>query len=176
MARTARSHGVEVEAVLGAIETLEATLAGRRFDLVCAHGLLMYLADGRAALEQLAVKARRGGLLSFTVRNGDALAYRPGLRGEWQTALSGFDTTDYVNELGAHATAHRLTDVQAWCRSLDLEIEAWYGVRVLTDGVSNVEQPDPNTLDECLRAEVEAGKRDPYRHLGSQLHFIARRA
>ena len=61
--------------------------------MVCAHGLLMYLADGHAAIEQLAARAHPGGLLSFTVRNGDALAFRPGLRGEWPAALRGFDTT-----------------------------------------------------------------------------------
>ena len=34
---------------------------------------------------------------------------------------------------------------------------------------------DPDTIEECLRAEVLAGERDPYRALGSQLHVVARK-
>jgi hypothetical protein len=117
---------------------------------------------------------RAGGLVSFTVRNGDALAYRPGARGQWRAALEAFDATSYVNELGAPATAHRLADVLSWCDDLGLEVERWYGVRVLSDGLQD-DAPDPETLDDCLAAEVEAGRRDPYRRLGSQLHVIARR-
>lgn len=173
--RAAGEHGVVVDAVPGGIEDLDALFAGQVFDLVCTHGLLMYLPDGFAALEQLTRRARPGGLVSFTVRNGDALAYRPGLRGQWEAALAAFETTRYVNDLGADARADRLADVESWCRSLGLDIEQWYGVRVLTEVVGGDVPPDPKTLDACLRAEVEAGRRDPYRRLGSQLHVVARR-
>ena len=62
-----------------------------------------------------------------------------------------------------------------WCEQLGLTIESWYGVRVFTDGHPADELPDPATLSDCLAAELEAGRRDPYRLLGSQIHVIARR-
>ncbi|GAA1964372.1 methyltransferase domain-containing protein [Nocardioides panacihumi] len=175
MGEQARVEGCTVEALQGRLEDLDAVVDDRTFDLVCAHGLLMYLPDAPVALAALVARTRPGGLLSFTFRNGDALAYRPGLRGQWQAALAAFDASRYVNELGAQAHAHRLDDVLGWCARLDLRIERWYGVRVLTDGRPADEPPDPETLADCLAAELEAGRRDPYRRLASQIHVIARR-
>ena len=84
----AEEEGCVVETLQGTLEIADALVGGRTFDLVCAHGLLMYLPGPAEALALLADRVRRGGLLSFTFRNGDALAYRPGLRGQWHQALS----------------------------------------------------------------------------------------
>jgi hypothetical protein len=54
-----------------------------------------------------------------------------------------------------------------------LTVDAWYGVRVFTDGVTPETLPDDDTLELCLRAEEEAGRSDPYRRLASQLHIVA---
>lgn len=171
--QAALARGCDLTTFQGEIDDLERLVPGRTFDLVCAHGLLMYLPDAEAAVRQLAERASRGGLLSFTVRNGDALAYRPGIRGDWAAALQSLDAKTYTNELGAQATAHRLEKVHGWCRALGLTVEAWYGVRVFTDGIDADRLPD-ETLAACLKAEEEAGQRDPYRHLASQYHILAR--
>lgn len=170
----ATHRGVPVETMVGEVASLDETLGDRSFDLVCAHGLLMYLDDAQAALRQLAARVAPGGRLSFTVRNGDALAYRPGIRGEFEAALSAMEATGYRNDLGIEAVAHTRSEVLDWCRALGLDIEAWYGVRVFTDGVSADASLDSVDLDACLAAEVEAGQRDPYRALGSMLHFVAK--
>lgn len=176
-AADARARGCEITTHQGTIDDLDQLLLpGRAFDLVCAHGLLMYLPDAQAAAGQLAAHLGPGGLLSFTIRNGDALAFRPGIRGDWQAALSALETSAYTNELGAHASAHRLDEAVGWCRDLGLTIEAWYGVRVFTDGLDPDTPPDPDQLEACLWAEDEAGRRDPYRRVASQLHVVARAA
>ena len=171
---TALERGVFAETMQGTLDDLDHLAAGRTFDLVLAHGLLMYLDDARGAIAVLARRLAAGGVLSITFRNRDALAYRPGLRGEWKQALIAFDAAAYVNELGANAQAHTLDEVTGWCKESGLALERWYGVRVLTDGVPADKMPDRDTLVDCLAAELEAGKRDPYRRLGSQLHIIAR--
>lgn len=171
---TANGRGVAVETLQGTLDDLDRLVGGRTYDLVIAHGLLMYLDDARAAVATLASKVANGGALSITFRNREALAYRPGLRRQWQRALAAFDATTYVNELGADAQAHTLDDVTSWCEEAGLRVERWYGVRVLTDGASADEMPDPGTLADCIAAELEAGRRDPYRRLGSQVHVIAR--
>ncbi|OIJ23644.1 hypothetical protein UG56_026890 [Nocardioides luteus] len=173
---TANDRGVRVETFQGTLDDLDRLVGERTYDLVTAHGLLMYLDDARAAVAQLASKVAGGGTLSVTFRNGEALAYRPGLRRQWKQALAAFDATTYVNELGADAQAHTLDDVTAWCEESGLRVERWYGVRVLTDGASADEMPDQESLADCIAAELEAGRRDPYRRLGSQLHVIARAA
>lgn len=59
----ARAAGAEVELMLGHLDDLDAVLAGRRFEVVCTHGLLMYLPNARAALSQLTARLRPDGLL-----------------------------------------------------------------------------------------------------------------
>lgn len=170
----AAAAGCSVSGLVGTVDDPDRLLGAVRFNVVCGHGLLMYLPDAFAALRQLAGRVRPGGLLSFTVRNGDALAFRPGMRGQWDAALAAFDADSYVNELGAHARAHRLHEVLGWCAELGLAVEAWYGVRVFTDALPADAAADPALLPACLAAEIAAGRRDPYRRLASQLHVLAR--
>jgi len=171
----AASAGVDIETIRAELDALEPALGLRRFDLVCAHGLLMYLDDERDALTRLAVHVGDRGRLSVTFRNRAALAFRPGMRQEWPAALAAFDASTYVNELGVRARAHHLEDITALLARLGLEVEAWYGVRVFTDPAAADAPPPDDGLATVLEAEFEAGRRDPYRHLGSQLHVIARR-
>ena len=53
------------------------------YPAVLCHGVLMYLADPEPVLRAIARLAAPGGLVSLLVRNGDALAMRPGLSGDW---------------------------------------------------------------------------------------------
>lgn len=167
--------GAEVEVVQGNLVDLDKVLPHRQFDVVCAHGLLMYLDDRRAALEALAAVLTPGGILSVTFRNGAALAFRPGLRHDWPATLAAFDAGDYVNELGVRARSDTLPEVTADLAGLGLAVRAWYGVRVFTDADA-AEEPvpeDPGQLGTLLAAEDRAGRTDPYRQLASQLHVIA---
>lgn len=135
----------------------------------------MYLDDPREALRRLASHARPGGVVSFTVRNGDALAYRPSARAQWAAALQAFDSDGtYVNELGVSARAHRLSQAQSWCDELAMTVTSWYGVRIFTDTYPpDATIADVGDLLACLTAETKASRLDPYRHLGSQLHIVA---
>ena len=175
MRTSARAQGLNLEAICSDVDGLEQAVEGRRFDLVCAHGLLMYLDDAYQAMDTLTRQMRPEGRVSFTVRNGDALAYRPGVRGNYEVALAAFGATDYRNELGVNAQAHTRAQVQRWCEHLGLTVEAWYGVRVFTDGMSSDVQPSDVDINACLAAEEQAGRRDPYRAIGSMLHFVATR-
>lgn len=172
----AREQGVDVELIEGELAGLHTVLGERIFDLVCAHGLLMYLDDRNAGLALLAGRVAPGGLLSVTIRNGHSLALRPGLRGDWEETLRAFDSLEYVNELGVTARADLLDHVEQVLEHLGLSLVAWYGVRVLNDAVP-VDAPCPPREELALLLEAEdlAGRRDPYRWMGSQLHLVARR-
>ncbi len=171
----ALATAVDVDIRRGRLEDLDALLSDRRFDVVCAHGLLMYLDDPETALAQLAERLEPGGTLSVTFRNGATLAFRPGMRRQWQLAVEAFEARTYVNELGVEARADRLEDISRSLAKRRLTIEAWYGVRVFTDPAS----PDEPAIagddfEHLIRAEQLAGSRDPYRQLASQIHVIAR--
>ncbi len=174
-ASDALAAGVDVDLRRGRLDDLDAVLGDRKFDVVCAHGLLMYLDDPEAALARLAARLEPDGMLSVTFRNGAALAFRPGMRRRWQAAVDAFDAVTYVNELGVEARAERLDDIAGYLTKRDLTIDAWYGVRVFTDPASGDERVvDGEDFEDLIQAEQLAGSRDPYRQLASQIHLIAR--
>lgn len=176
LASGARAAGVDIGRRLGGIDDLDTLLGDRTFEVVCAHGLLMYLDDPRIALDRLVDRVAPGGLVSVTFRNAGALAFRPGMRGQWQAAVAAFEASTYTNELGVHARADHLDDVTSHLSSRGLHVEAWYGVRVFTDPLPADEDIlTGEDLQWLLLAEEQAGSRDPYRRLGSQIHVIGRR-
>jgi SAM-dependent methyltransferase len=142
------------------------------FDVVLCHGVLMYVEEPDALLAGLARMLAPGGLLSLLVRNADALAMRPGLAGDWTTALDAFDSATYTNRLGLRARADRLERLRRTLHGIGAPLHAWYGVRVFTDGIGNeTELPAAQVLDRLLAAEDRAGRTDPYRGVAALLHL-----
>ncbi|KOV71212.1 methyltransferase [Streptomyces sp. MMG1121] len=140
------------------------------FDVVLCHGVLMYAEEPDALLAGLARMLAPGGLLSLLVRNGDALALRPGLSGDWAGALAAFDTLTYRNRLGLDVRADRLASLTATLAGIAAPLHAWYGVRVFTDTAAD-DAPIPDDLGTLLAAEERAGRTDPYRRVAALLHL-----
>jgi len=145
-----------------------------RFPVVLCHGVLMYSADPEPVLRAAAGLAEPGGTVSLLVRNGDALALRPGLLGDWAACAAAFDTDRYQNRIGVAARADRLADLTGRLAGHGLEVTAWYGVRVFTDAAPDSAAP-PADLSALLACEERAGRTDPYRRVAALLHLIARR-
>lgn len=143
------------------------------FDVVLCHGVLMYVEEPDALLAGLARMLAPGGLLSLLVRNGDALALRPGLGGDWAGALAAFDTTAYRNRLGLDVRADRLAVLESTLAGIGAPLHAWYGVRVFTDLAAD-DAPLPGSaesLETLLAAEERAGRTEPYRRVAALLHL-----
>ncbi|MDF8266238.1 class I SAM-dependent methyltransferase [Luteipulveratus flavus] len=169
-----------------ALGTLDQVLAGRTFEAVLCHGVLMYLPASEPAVRELASLVTRGGLLSLVTRNAEAIPWRPALRAQWEGSLAGFDELDaaehdgrdatYVNELGVRARADRLADLVSSIERHGLQLEEWYGVRVASDRFP-VDEPLPPQVELAALLDVEErlGRRDPYRGLGTLMHLIGRR-
>ncbi|MFE0440778.1 class I SAM-dependent methyltransferase [Streptomyces nigra] len=140
------------------------------FDVVLCHGVLMYVDEPDPLLAGLARMLAPGGLLSLLVRNGDALALRPGLAGDWETALAAFDTSAYRNRLGLDVRSDRLSDLTATLAGIGAPLHTWYGVRVCTDTAADGAEI-PDDLGTLLAVEERAGKTDPYRGVAALLHL-----
>ncbi|GAA3859588.1 methyltransferase domain-containing protein [Streptomyces lannensis] len=140
------------------------------FDVVLCHGVLMYVEEPDPLLAGLARMLAPGGLLSLLVRNADALAMRPGLAGDWATALSAFDTATYTNRLGLEVRADRLERLTATLAGIGAPLHTWYGVRVFTDIAQDGTAP-PVDAETLLAAEERAGRTDPYRGVAALLHL-----
>ncbi|MDI3387207.1 methyltransferase domain-containing protein [Streptomyces sp. B-S-A8] len=142
------------------------------FDVVLCHGVLMYVDEPDGLLAGLARMLAPGGLLSLLVRNADALAMRPGLSGDWPTALTAFDTTAYTNRIGLEVRADRRADLTATLAGIGAPLHAWYGVRVFTDTVPDEAGLPPEAeLTALLAAEERAGRTDPYRSVAALTHL-----
>ncbi|MFE9257153.1 class I SAM-dependent methyltransferase [Streptomyces sp. NPDC006879] len=142
------------------------------FDVVLCHGVLMYVAEPDALLAGLARMLAPGGLLSLLVRNGDALALRPGLAGDWSAALAAFDGLAYTNRLGLPVRADRLEALTATLSGIGAPLHTWYGVRVFTDTAPDeARAPEGEELQALLAAEDRAGRTEPYRRVAALLHL-----
>lgn len=147
------------------------------FDVVLCHGVLMYLPEPGPLLDAISGVIAPGGLLSVLVRNGDALAMRPGLAGDWHSAQAAFAATGYVNRIGVQARADRRRELTADLAARQLAVRAWYGVRVFTDSADDdAPVPDVGELELILSCEERAGRSDPYRAVAALLHLIAERS
>jgi S-adenosylmethionine-dependent methyltransferase len=159
-------------------EVLEAPdlLGGQHFDVVLCHGVLMYFADPLPLLAVVSRLTAAGGLVSLLVRNGDALAMRAGLHGDWKAAGEAFDGMSYRNRLGVQARADRRAELIGRLRTQQLTVRRWYGVRVFTDlAADEAAVPEPAELGQLLDCEERAGRTDPYRAVAPLLHLVAQR-
>ncbi|GAB2740535.1 methyltransferase domain-containing protein [Streptomyces bullii] len=152
------------------------------FDVVLCHGVLMYVEEPDPLLAGLARMLAPGGLLSLLVRNGDALAMRPGLSGDWAGALAAFDTTAHLphartdaiggitSRLGLDVRADRLGALTSTLAGIGAPLHTWYGVRVFTDTAADGAE-GPADLETLLAVEEKAGRTDPYRGVAALLHL-----
>jgi SAM-dependent methyltransferase len=160
--------------VHGDAERVRDLFTPSSFDAVLCHGVLMYFADPVPLLDAIASVVAPGGLVSLLVRNGDALALRPGLLGDWAAASDSFDQAMYRNRIGVNARADRVSVLTASLTERRLPVRAWYGVRVFTDLVADdAPVPDAEHLSLLLACEERAGQTDPYRQVAALLHVIA---
>lgn len=163
-----------VRAEQGLIEDYAERAGAARFPVALCHGVLMYLADPGPVLRAIAALTAPGGMVSLLVRNGDALAMRPGLFGDWTACRSAFGSDRYENRIGVSARADRLADLTGRLAGHGLRVSAWYGVRVFTDTAPGDAEPPPD-LAALLDCEERAGCTDPYRRVAALLHVIARK-
>ncbi|MFV0136436.1 class I SAM-dependent methyltransferase [Streptomyces sp. HMX87] len=154
------------------------------FDVVLCHGVLMYVEEPDPLLAGLARMLAPGGLLSLLVRNGDALAMRPGLHGDWTGALTALDTAAALPHPRVAADAERGAPVRpgpgvradrrgaltATLAGIGAPLHSWYGVRVFTDTAGD-DAPAPDDLETLLAVEERAGRTDPYRGVAALLHL-----
>lgn len=153
---------------------LDSGFSGR-FDVVCCHGVLMYLPSLQDALAALAATARPGGLLSVLTRNRAGIAMRAGMSRQWTAAVDAFDARYYRNRVGIDdVRADEPEEVRAAMEQAGARRSAWYGVRLFTDHYDATETSQDFAA--LLAAEAEVGRRDPYRAVAALTHTIAVRS
>ncbi|MER5202504.1 methyltransferase domain-containing protein [Streptomyces sp. NPDC002825] len=147
-----------------------------RFDLVCCHGVLMYLGRADKAIARLAGLVADHGLLSVLTKNRPAIGFREALRGEHATARelieSGSGVT--VGNLGVRTRGDSAEELDRLAAAHGLSPLPWQGVRVLNDHRVGW-APGDEEYALALESEWAASTRDPYRQLAPLVHTLARR-
>ncbi len=143
------------------------------YDLVCCHGVAMYLPSLEETVGVLAEATRSGGLISLLTRNRDGIAMRAGMTGRWTECIGAFEARTYDNRLGIESVrADEPGEVQLALERAGVTTIAWYGVRLFTDHWGH--EPPGNDFPDLLAAEEEAGHRDPFRSVAALTHTITR--
>ena len=162
-----------VQLVEGFGEQAPELLGAGVFDAALCHGVLMYLETPDEMVRALAAAVRPGGLVSALAKNADALAMRPGLRGNYREALAALGADRAAGGLGIVTRGDTIADLSRTFEEAGLAVEEWYGVRVFTDHVGDT--APAKDLPKILELEWEAGKRDPYRSVARLIHILGRR-
>jgi SAM-dependent methyltransferase len=165
-----RSTKVDLALTLGSIDDV-STLALGPFDAICCHAVLMYLDDPGTALTTLRSVATPGAALSLLEKNGEALAMRPGLRGDYEEARRLLDARVSTGNLGIPNRARSVSDWSELLARSGWHLDSWVGVRLFSDVAED--ELAPGRLDQLVALEREAGRREPYRSLSRLVHLAA---
>lgn len=172
-AALAASAPGRVRLVQGALGDQWPLTPSATFDAVLCHGVLMYLPDIPDAVRRLARLTRPAGALSIVTKHSAALALRPALQGDYGGALAALGETRTEGWLGMATQGVAVPELTELLATNACTVTDWFGVGVLTD--HRVEEPVPPEVDVVVAAEVEAGRRDPYRQVSRLVHVVATR-
>jgi hypothetical protein len=113
-------------------------------------------------------------VISELSKNQANLAFRAGIRGDWEGALAAFDAHHYSNTLAVdHPRADDPDEVVGNLAALGADTFAWYGVQLFTDHWDDFKLSE--NFESILSAEEQAGRREPYRRLAAATHVVSRR-
>jgi SAM-dependent methyltransferase len=155
-------------------EDAVAATGGTRFDAVLCHAVTQYLEDPVPLYGALAELADDGGRVSIVAKNQLSLPIPHAAEGRWSEALAAFDEDRMVCGLGFPTRSDTVTDLSEQLVGEGVHRIAWYGVAFFTDWWTP-RLPASEASDDLLAAELEASRRDPYRHLGRMFHYIGER-
>lgn len=105
--------------------------------------------------------------------NAATLAVRPALEHRWNDAQAAFHARRERGVLGLDTRADTVEELSSAFADHGVRPLAWYGVWLFTDRMAL--DADEDELTRIAEVELEASRRDPYRHLGRVFHLVGRR-
>jgi SAM-dependent methyltransferase len=160
-------------------EKAEEVLGGRRYDGVLCHGVLGYLENPEAVVDQLCRCAAVGGIVSIMTGNAHATAVQPALERRWADALAAFDQRIGIGVLGVRGRTDTVEEMSELIERYGVEPLRWYGVWLFVDwlefGGAELDPTDAEQLIATAEVELEASRRDPYRQLSRVFHLVGRK-
>jgi SAM-dependent methyltransferase len=141
------------------------------FDGILCHAVLMYAKDPVISLRALRSVGRDGAVLSLLEKNGDSMALRPGLAGDYPEARRLLVEHDSVGRLGIENRAYGPHEWRSMLAASGWKLRDWVGVRLFSEFAPD--ELDPESYGSLLDLERAAGRRPPYRKLARLIHISA---
>ncbi|WP_344311728.1 methyltransferase [Fodinicola feengrottensis] len=160
-------------------ENADEAVGGQRFAAVLCHGVLGYLEQPGPLVDQLCRCAAPGGVVSIMTGNPKAAAVRPALERRWDDALASFDAKQGMGVLGLPGRDYTVEEVSELIQSRGVRPLDWYGVWLFVDWLdfsgAELDPTDAKQVEATAAVELEASRRDPYRHLSRVFHLVGRK-
>jgi len=161
-------------------ENAAEAVAGERFAGVLCHGVLGYLEDPEPLIAQLCRLSEPGGIVSIMTGNAHTMAIQPALERRWADALASFDTRTGIGVLGVRGRADTVEEVGELIARYGVQPERWYGTWLFVDWLgfsgTTLDPTDTKEVEAIAAVELEASRRDPYRHASRAFHLIGRKS
>jgi S-adenosylmethionine-dependent methyltransferase len=160
-------------------ENADQAVSGRRFSAVLCHGVLGYLEQPGPLVDQLCRCAAAGGLVSIMTANAKAMVVRPALEQRWDDALAAFDSRTEIGVLGVPGRADTVEELSDLLQHQGVAPIRWYGVWLFVDWLEfsgvELDPSDATQVAKTAEVELEASRRNPYRHLSRVFHLVGRK-
>lgn len=154
-----------------------AELSGTaEYDLVCCHGVLMYLPESGSAIGQLAAFVKPGGYLSVLTKNGAAVGFREAMKRQYDLAatLIRHGAPASVGHLGVATRGDSAATLEQLLHQAKLATVAWHGVRIFHDHEIGW-APSETEYAAALELEWAAAGKSPFRDVAPLIHILGRR-
>lgn len=148
------------------------------FDLVLCHFVLPYIEDYQSALAIVAQMIRPNGYLSLMLTNPNGRLLKTLLRELKPTEVINLEIRPtFPNQLfGGFSYQHRFEQITAALENMNLQLEAYYGVRVFMDFImENEPKYQADFYKDLLALEMAYCERDPFRQMAASTHYIAKK-
>jgi len=146
------------------------------YDLVCCHGVLMYLPESAPAIRQLALFVKPGGYLSVLTKNGAAVGFREAMKRQYDVAatLIRQAAPASVGHLGVATRGDSAAALEQLLHQAQLSTVGWHGVRIFHDHELGW-APSETEYAAALELEWAAAEKSPFRDVAPLIHILGRR-
>jgi S-adenosylmethionine-dependent methyltransferase len=160
---------VEEEGLSEGVTVMQSDVAGlrelsERFDLVCCHAVLEWLAEPRAAIEPLGERLEPEGRLSLMFYNRNAAVLKRVLRGDFDHDIAGGEGPAPLDP----------EEVAGWLEAAGLRVLSKAGVRIFHDHLPP--EVVEAGFDRLLEVEKAYRGREPFASLGQHVHLVCGRS
>lgn len=169
----------QVEAIYGdPEEVLADTNNDNGYDVALSHGVLPYLLEegAPAHLSLLSRVTRLNGIVSILTKGKAGSLQRLMNQGDIDAAIRLEETGHMSNNLGEEVVAATSDSMVTMLATTALKLDAWYGVRLVTDNDFRAWEKVPYAqLQTLLAIETRLSRDSNTKGMAQMLHFLARK-